>query len=106
MYSQQLNLEDGWASVDSLWQNGTTGGEGGDVVTITTTAEFMALIITPQPVVIQVADTITLGSMVKVQSNKTIVGIGDQGVIAGSGLNLDRVSNIIIRNLLFTFGAG
>jgi pectate lyase len=102
VYSQQLEVADGWASVDSLGQNGTTGGEGGDVVTVTTTAEFMSLIITPQPVIIQVADTIILGSMVKVQSNKTIVGIGDQGVIRGGGLNLDRVSNIIIRNLLFT----
>jgi len=99
-YSQSEALE-GWASVDSLGQNGTTGGAGGTLVTGTNATEFLSYVQRLGPHVIRVDGTITLTSMVNVQSHKTLVGVGSNGVITGGGLNLERVSNIIIRNLLF-----
>lgn len=100
-YSQQSDSADGWASVDSLAQNGTTGGAGGDVVTVNTTLDFLFQINADEPRIIQVADTIELVAMVKVKSHKSIIGVDDHGVITGGGLNFDGVSNIIVRNILF-----
>jgi pectate lyase len=40
--------------------------------------------------------------MTKVAANKTIVGVGTSGRITGSGLNVSKVSNVIIQNLTFT----
>ncbi len=97
----QSNTPDGWASVNLLGQNGTTGGDGGTIVTVTNAAEFLSYIQRLGPHVIRVIGTITLNSMVNVQSHKTIVGVGSNGVITGGGLNISKVSNVIIRNLLF-----
>ncbi|MFG3704511.1 polysaccharide lyase family 1 protein [Micromonospora sp. NPDC047670] len=115
-----LAAADGFASVAALGQNGTTGGAGGPVVTVTTTAQFLDHIARPGPYVIQVAGTITLptGSndgMWNVASDKTIVGLGDDATLSGGGLNIgvpvdddvtsppaNAVHNIIIRNLHLT----
>jgi len=99
-YSQS-GAPQGWAAVDSLGQNGTTGGAGGTVVTVTNAADFLTYIQSLGPYVIRVHGTIALNSMVNVQSHKTIVGVGANGIITGGGLNMERVSNIIIHNLLF-----
>ncbi|MEV4662344.1 hypothetical protein AB0J85_10360 [Micromonospora echinofusca] len=111
---------DGFASVSALGQNGTTGGAGGPVVTVTTTAQFLDHIARPGPYVIQVAGTITLPTgandgMWNVASDKTIVGLGDDATLSGGGLNIgvpvdddvtsppaNAVHNIIIRNLHLT----
>ncbi|GAA2440391.1 pectate lyase [Streptomyces glaucus] len=110
---------DGFASVDALGQNGTTGGAGGAVVTATTTAQFLGHISRPEPLVVQVSGTITLptGSrdgMHPVASDKTIVGLGSTARLTGGGLNIglpasdgvtspppNAVHNVIIRNLSF-----
>lgn len=92
---------EGFASVSALGLNGTTGGEGGNTVTATNTADFLSYISDTAPLVIEVADTIELTSMVGINSNKSIIGVGDQGVINGGGFNISNKSNIIIRNLLF-----
>ncbi len=97
----QSNHADGFASIIDLGQNGTTGGAGGIVVTVSNAADFLSYIQRLGPYVIRVDGTIALNSMVNVQSHKTIVGVGSNGVITGGGLNMERVSNIIIRNLLF-----
>ena len=91
---------EGFAAVNAMGQNGTTGGAGGATVTVTGTAEFLDYIFRLEPYIIQVADTIELASMAPFRSHKTVVGLGDRGVITGSGLNLSSVSNIILRNLL------
>ncbi|KAB1136891.1 hypothetical protein F6X68_26845 [Micromonospora sp. AMSO12t] len=111
---------DGFASVHALGQNGTTGGAGGPVVTVTTTAQFLDHIARPGPYVVQVAGTITLPAggndgMWNVASDKTIVGLGDDATLAGGGLNIgvpvdddvtsppaNAVHNVIIRNLHLT----
>jgi pectate lyase len=110
----------GFASVNALGQNGTTGGAGGPVVTVSTTAQFLDHIARPGPYVIRVAGTITLptGStdgMHNVTSDKTIIGVGSDARLVGGGLNIglpvdddvtsppaNAVHNIIIRNLSIT----
>ncbi|MFE8992036.1 pectinesterase family protein [Streptomyces collinus] len=94
---------DGFASVNSLGQNGTYGGRGGQVVTVTTQAELEKYATATQPYVIVVAGTIAMnpvGKEIKVQSDKTIVGRGTAGHIVGGGFFLGQgVHNVIIRNL-------
>jgi pectate lyase len=94
---------DGFASVNSLGQNGTYGGRGGKTVTVKTLADLEKYATAAEPYVIVVAATITMnpvGKEIKVQSDKTIVGAGTSGHIVGGGFFLGSgVHNVIIRNL-------
>ncbi|MFI1723292.1 pectinesterase family protein [Streptomyces sp. NPDC020489] len=94
---------DGFASVDALGQNGTYGGRGGQIVTVTTLADLERYATAAEPYVIVVAGTITMnpvGKEIKVHSDKTIVGSGTSGHIVGGGFFLGAgVHNVIIRNL-------
>ncbi|MFJ7178265.1 pectinesterase family protein [Streptomyces massasporeus] len=94
---------DGFASVNSLGQNGTYGGRGGQVVTVKTQADLEKYATAAEPYVIVVAGTIAMnpvGKEIKVQSDKTIVGQGTAGHIVGGGFFLGQgVHNVIIRNL-------
>ena len=105
----------GFATVNALGQDGTTGGEGGQVVTVDTAEELLDYISRPGPYVIRVAGHIALPSdraMYHVTSDKTIVGLGSSAVISGAGLNIGTsvsgpedprcVHNVIIRNIRFT----
>ncbi|MDR7280362.1 pectate lyase family protein [Catenuloplanes atrovinosus] len=105
----------GFASVNALGQNGTTGGAGGPTVTVDTAAEFLTAIATAGPLNIRVSGVLTLpGPMHDVTSDKTIVGVGASSGLTGGGLNIglpvssatsppaDAVHNVIIRNLNFT----
>jgi len=106
----------GFASVNALGQNGTTGGAGGPVVEVDTAAEFMSAIARTGPLVICVRGMIQLPSspqMHNVTSDKSILGIGASSGFTGGGLNVglpisevttppaDAVHNVIIRNLVF-----
>ena len=107
----------GFAAVNALGRNGTTGGAGGPTVTVSTASAFLAAIAQPGPLNICVSGTITLPAtpqMHNVSSNKTIVGIGSTALITGGGLNIglpaddsilappaNAVQNVIIRNLSF-----
>lgn len=94
---------DGFASVDSLGQNGTYGGRGGQIVTVKTLADLEKYATAAEPYVIVVAGTIDMspvGKEIKVRSDKTIVGSGTSGQIVGGGFFLGTgVHNVIIRNL-------
>ncbi|MEV5463207.1 hypothetical protein AB0L17_34075 [Streptomyces cellulosae] len=94
---------DGFASVNSLGQNGTYGGRGGQIVTVKTQAELEKYATATQPYVIVVAGAINMnpvGKEIKVRSDKTIVGAGTSGHIVGGGFYLGSgVHNVIIRNL-------
>ncbi|MFD7921721.1 polysaccharide lyase family 1 protein [Streptomyces sp. NPDC059740] len=78
---------------------GTTGGAGGDTVTVSDADAFTAAVQSDEPLTVKVAGTIKLDDMTKVAGNKTVVGVGTSGKITGSGLNVSKVSNVIIRNL-------
>ncbi|MEV5312829.1 pectinesterase family protein [Streptomyces sp. NPDC052610] len=94
---------DGFASVDSLGQNGTYGGRGGQIVTVKTLADLEKYATAAEPYVIVVAGTINMspvGKEIKVRSDKTIIGSGTSGQIVGGGFFLGTgVHNVIIRNL-------
>ncbi|MFE0588866.1 family 16 glycoside hydrolase [Micromonospora echinospora] len=104
----------GFASVNALGQNGTTGGAGGPTVTVDTAGELLTAIATPGPLTVKVSGMIALpGPMHDVTSDKTIIGIGADSGITGGGLNIglpvsnvttppaNAVHNVIIRNLNF-----
>lgn len=94
---------DGFASVNTLGQNGTYGGRDGQIVTVRTQADLEKYATAAEPYVIVVAAAITMspvGKEIKVASDKTIVGSGTSGHIVGGGFFLgEGVHNVIIRNL-------
>ncbi|WP_405892866.1 pectate lyase [Streptomyces sp. NBC_00104] len=92
----------GFAAVNALGQNGTTGGVGGATVTATTTEQFLEYIDTVGPLVIRVQGTIDITSKQGVRPNKTIIGVGSSAVINGGGLEFYRSYNVIVRNIKFT----
>ncbi|MEU9833135.1 pectate lyase [Streptosporangium sp. NPDC048047] len=92
----------GFASVNALGQNGTTGGAGGRTVTATNAAEFLGYIDSKETLVIRVAGTIPISSKQGVRPNKTIIGVGASGHITGGGLDFYRSYNVIVRNIRFT----
>ncbi|MGP4115301.1 pectate lyase family protein, partial [Streptomyces sp. 4N509B] len=92
----------GFAGVDALGRNGVTGGEGGEVVTVTDTESFLAYCDSNEPYVIQVQGVMEFSSKQGLRDNKTVVGLGGGAEIRGGGLDMYRRSNVIIRNLRFT----
>ncbi len=113
---QRRDAPIGFASVNALGQDGTTGGAGGATITVTTAQEFMTAIARREPLIIRVNGMLTLPRrMVDVTSDKTIVGVGAQSGFTGGGLTVGpstddnateppavTVRNVIIRNLIFT----
>ncbi len=92
----------GTASADR--PRGTTGGAGGRTVVASDAAELAAYAAMPEPLTILVEGSLRVepfGSMIKVAGDKTIAGVGPQAGLVGGGLFLDRVQNVIVRNLTF-----
>lgn len=105
-------------------KGGTTGGEGGEVVTPTTFSELKQYVedaSTPYIILITKEFTTdtpctvdneghiaasgissTYGEILKVGSNKTLLGVGDAAFFNRIGLVIQTQSNIIIRNIKFT----
>ncbi|MEZ4883979.1 MAG: T9SS type A sorting domain-containing protein [Chitinophagales bacterium] len=93
---------------------GTTGGEGGEVVTPTTFDELNTYCTSSQPYVILI-DREFKGSnpdasnpnapvrrVINMTSNKTLLGVGSNGFINQISVNINSKQNIIIRNIKFT----
>jgi pectate lyase len=91
----------GFASLNG----GTTGGAGGTTVTVTTASQLTDYAARSGSFIIRVNASISLSSMTKVTSNKTIIGVGTTGRITGYGLNVTNAKNVIIRNLSFSGSA-
>jgi pectate lyase len=93
----------GWAAVNAMGQNGTTGGGAGAIVHVSTKSAFVTYAgsSTPHTIII---DSTTDGSWtstttVSVKSHKTIIGAHAGVVFDGFGLDINGQSNIILRNL-------
>lgn len=84
----------GYAMIDGT----TTGGQGGQTVTVTNLTDFKAAARSSEPLIILVSGTFTSTGMIDVLSNKTIIGVNG-ATLNGVGLALYRVNNIIIKNL-------
>lgn len=87
----------GWASVDDLGQNGTTGGEGGDIVEVSTTAELLSAIAGTMPRIVRVTGTLGDGGRISIGSNKTVEGV--DGAVLQGAVRMDGSVNVILRNL-------
>ena len=96
----------GFATVNALGQNGTTGGAGGPIVMVTTAAQLADYAGRAGPYVIMVSGTISFDDMITVVANKSIIGVGSTAHITGGGLQLGSTTrpgnNVIIRNIRFT----
>lgn len=68
---------------------------------MTTAAALQSAMQSTSPAVIRVSGMIAISGMQRVQSNKTILGVGASSGITGGGLNISGASNVIIRNLNF-----
>ncbi|WP_437902231.1 right-handed parallel beta-helix repeat-containing protein [Sorangium sp. So ce327] len=80
--------------------DGTTGGKGGQVVSVSSLDALRREAARDGAVIIQITGKISgSGDDVDVTSDKTLVGVGSSGELEGIGLNLRRASNIIVRNL-------
>lgn len=94
----------GWASVDANGQKGTTGGAGGNVVTVTTMADLITHSgMSADPLIIHIEGMITItpkGRYIDVSSNKTILGIGPNSGISQGGFRVrNSQKNVIFMNL-------
>jgi pectate lyase len=101
-----MNGPIGFASVNALGQNGTTGGAGGSEVTVTTAAELADYAGRTGPYIIRISGRIQFSDMITVVANKSIIGVGSSAEITGGGLQLGSTTrpgnNVIIRNITFT----
>jgi pectate lyase len=105
---------DGFAAVDAMGQNGTTGGAGGKVVTVTNQADLEKYAQMKEPYIIRVKGEIKITEKknpktryeflttreVHIASDKTIIGVGKSGHIVGGGFFIGPgTHNVILRNL-------
>ncbi|QRW22875.1 pectate lyase [Rhizoctonia solani] len=76
----------------------TTGGSGGSTVTVTSLDELTDAVSDDTAKIVVISGTISGNTVVKVGSNKSIVGASG-ATLAGVGLRVLNVENVIIRNL-------
>ena len=86
----------GWATQNG----GTTGGGNAAPTTVTTASALTSALGASAAAVIRVSGTISCSGMLRVRSNKTIIGNAG-ATLAGCGLNVNGDRNVIIRNLTF-----
>ncbi|KAG8726834.1 hypothetical protein FRC12_023045 [Ceratobasidium sp. 428] len=78
---------------------GTTGGAGGTVFNVTTRDALISAGNSPK--IVYVSGTLASSTTrIAPGNNTSIIGVGSSAVIEGGGFNLNKVSNIIIRNLV------
>jgi pectate lyase len=86
----------GWATQNG----GTTGGGGAATTTVTSASALTTAVGSSSAAVIRVSGTISCSGMLRVRSNKTIIG-NSGATIVGCGLNVNGDRNVIIRNITF-----
>jgi pectate lyase len=94
---------DGDSSIGMSIAGGTTGGNGGTTVTVSTQAQLESALDLSGPQVIQVQGVINLtplGTREDINSNTTLLGVGCGSGILGGRLVVDNQSNVIIQNLI------
>jgi pectate lyase len=106
------NRVQGFASIDG----GTTGGAGGNSVTVTTGVELADVLNNKKknkdatPLTIYVNGRLTPDNSggakqfdVKDMSNVSIIGVGNYAMLDGIGINIARAYNVIVRNLTIRY---
>jgi pectate lyase len=88
----------GWAAQNG----GTTGGGSAAATTVTSSSALVSAAAGTTAGVVRVSGTISCSGMLKIGSNKTIVGVGTNAKIVGCGLNISGQKNVIVRNIAFS----
>lgn len=88
----------GYASMEG----GTTGGKGGPTVTPSNFTELQNYAAGTDPYVILIDKEFKGPNVLRMGSNKTLLGVGKKGFINQIGISIQSQHNIIIRNLRFT----
>ncbi len=86
----------GWATQNG----GTSGGGSAATTTVTSASALTSALASTSASVIRVSGTISCSGMLRVRSNKTILG-NSGATIVGCGFNINGDRNVIIRNLTF-----
>ncbi len=86
----------GWATQGG----GTTGGGSAGTTTVTSASALTSALSATPARVIRVSGTISCSGMLRVASNKTILGNAG-ATIVGCGLNISGAVNVIVRNISF-----
>ncbi len=86
----------GWATQNG----GTSGGGNAGTTTVTTASALTSALGSSSAAVIRVSGTINCSGMLRVRSNKTILGNAG-ATIVGCGFTINGDRNVIIRNLTF-----
>lgn len=84
---------------------GTTGGQGGPTVTVNNYNDLKSYAESASTYIIMVEGTITNGAgggQIRVKSNKSIIGVGNDAFLSGVGIDISSHNNIIIQNLKIT----
>jgi pectate lyase len=95
---QALAITDlvGWGTQNG----GTTGGGSAATTTVTSASALTTALASTSAANIRVSGTISCSGMLRVRSNKTIIG-NSGAAIVGCGFNINGDRNVIIRNLSF-----
>lgn len=88
----------GYASMNG----GTTGGQGGPTVTPTNFTELQNYVAGTDPYIILIDREFKGPNVLRMGSNKTLLGVGTKGFINQIGVSIQCQHNIIIRNIRFT----
>ncbi|WP_344977651.1 pectate lyase family protein, partial [Salinactinospora qingdaonensis] len=88
---------EGWATQNG----GTTGGAGGDTVTVSSASGLINAMQSSEPLTIQLNGSVNLSGMNDIASDKTLVGLGSGATITGGGIDVDEAHNVIIQNINF-----
>jgi pectate lyase len=86
---------------------GTTGGAGGQVVTVDNFADLKSHAESSTATVIMIEGTITNGAgggQIRIASNKSLIGVGSTAFLSGVGLLISSANNIIVQNLRVSLG--
>lgn len=78
-----------------------TGGNGGTVVNVFTASGLADALDTEGKVIVLVNGEIQISSELSCRSHKTIVGVGNNAVIRGQGIALNKRENVIFQNIHF-----
>jgi pectate lyase len=89
------------AAIDQLvgYGAGTTGGGSGSGTTVTTCAALTAA--AKKGGVIKISGTLDGCGIVKLVANTSLLGVGSGASITNGGLQIRKVSNVIVRNIKF-----
>lgn len=92
----------GYASVQD--DKGTpylvTGGGLGDSIHVTSISELQTYLGSSDPYIVTFSETFTGTETIKIKSNKTLLGIGNQAHLQGIELQVDEAQNVIIKNVI------